>query len=70
MAAVHLQPIAVRDTTAAGLLDMPVSEFRRLVNCGALPPPVTVAQHERWIVGQIEAILSGRADLPTEEFEL
>jgi predicted DNA-binding transcriptional regulator AlpA len=52
------------------MLDMPTAEFRRLVASGALPPPVRIGGHERWHVAQIEAILSGPAARPSQEFEL
>ena len=34
------QPLAVRAQTAAKMLDMPAQEFMRLVERGALPPPL------------------------------
>lgn len=64
------QPLAVRDTTAARMLDMPAPEFRRLVSEGALPPPCEIGGHKRWRVDQITAILSGGAAIPDEDFEL
>ncbi len=67
---VNLTPLFVRSSTAAKMLDMQASEFRRLVARGALPPPVCIGGHERWRVSQIEAILLGTAALPTEEFDL
>ena len=33
-------PLAVRAQTAAAMLDMPAQEFMRLVERGALPPPL------------------------------
>ena len=67
----HVHKLAVRDTKAAEMLDMPAAEFRRLVAAGALPQPVRIGPHARWPVSQIEAILSGKAALPDdEEFEL
>tara|TARA_R100000789_G_scaffold22155_1_gene24883 strand:+ start:4200 stop:4409 length:210 start_codon:yes stop_codon:yes gene_type:complete len=65
-----LPPLAVKDTTAAKLLDLPAAEFRRLVNSGALPPPCRIGGHHRWRVADINAILNGNAALPHEEFEL
>lgn len=64
------QPLAVRATTAAAMLDMPPAEFRRLVERGALPPPVRIGEHERWHVAQIEAIIRGDAAKPDEDFDL
>lgn len=63
-------PIAVRATNAAAMLDMPAAEFRRLVERGALPPPVRIGGHERWHVAQIEAIIRGDAAKPSEDFDL
>ena len=65
-----LLPLAVREATAARMLDMPAAEFRQLVAEGALPPPCRVGGHERWRVNDIEAILDGSAALPYEDFEL
>lgn len=65
-----LPPLAVRDTTAAELLELPAAEFRRLVNSGALPPPCSVGGHNRWRVADINAILNGNAALPNEDFDL
>lgn len=65
-----LPPLAVRDTTAAMMLDMPTSEFRRLVNDGALPPPCSIGGHHRWRIADINAILNGNATLPNEDFDL
>lgn len=64
------QPLAVRAQTAAAMLDLPPAEFMRLVEHGALPPPVRIGQHDRWNVSQIEAIIRGDAAKPTEDFEL
>jgi hypothetical protein len=47
-----------RDVTAARLLDMKPAEFRRLVEEGALPPPV---KFDRWDVRELERIMSGDA---------
>ena len=64
------RPLAVRDKTAAAMLDMRPAEFRRLVDRGALPPPVVIGGHHRWRVDQIEAILKADAALPDQDFEL
>lgn len=65
-------PIFARDTTAARLLDMPVGRFRDLVRQGILPPPVRIADMERWKVPELEAILDGTAAKPQvdEDIEL
>jgi predicted DNA-binding transcriptional regulator AlpA len=52
------------------MLDMSVAEFRRLVERGALPPPLRIGDLERWLVDQIEAILRADAALPDEDFDL
>lgn len=64
------QPLAVRESRAAQLLDMPPARFRALVAQGALPPPVLIGDQKRWSVEQIKAILSGKNAIPKEDFEL
>jgi hypothetical protein len=51
-------PIFARDVTAARMLDMKPAEFRRLVEEGALPPPV---KFDRWSVEELKRIMSGEA---------
>jgi predicted DNA-binding transcriptional regulator AlpA len=63
-------PLAVRAQTAAAMLDMAPVEFMRLVEHGALPPPVRIGQHDRWNVDQLTAIIRGDAAKPNQEFEL
>ena len=62
--------IAVKDASAPRMLDLTANEFRRLVVCAALPPPVKIGPFERWRVSDIDAIFSGDAALPSEDFEL
>jgi hypothetical protein len=64
------EQIFARETTAAAMLDMPASEFRRLVDQGALPPPVTLAGHKRWRVEDLHKIASGEAARPHDDFEV
>ena len=59
--------IAVRDTKAAKMLDLSAAEFRRLVACGALPPPKLIEEYERWYVKDIEGIMHGRTGWPDDE---
>lgn len=63
------QPIAVREVTAAAMLDMSASEFRRLVGRGALPPPKKIGGATRWRVAELEAVLFGHAAKPNEDQE-
>lgn len=63
-------PTALRESKAAAELDMPVSEFRALVDAGVLPRPVRIGGLERWRMVDIEAILSGSAAIPDEDIEL
>ena len=51
-------PIFARDVTAARMLDMKPAEFRRLVEQGALPPPV---KFDRWDVEALKSIMTGEA---------
>ncbi|WP_306155430.1 hypothetical protein [Roseovarius sp. MMSF_3281] len=59
--------IAVKDTTAASMLDMSAPEFRRLVDAGVLPPPCRIGKHERWRVDTIKAVVNGDASWPDDE---
>lgn len=61
------EPIAVRETTAAALLDMKPCEFRRLVDGGHLPRPKTIGGLPRWDTGELRRIISGEA--ASDEFE-
>lgn len=65
-----VRPIAVSERSAAAMLDMKPRDFRRMVDHGALPPPVRIGTLERWPVDQIEAILKGDAARPSEDIEL
>ena len=58
------------DRTAARLLDLKLTEFRELVNAGALPPPTRIGALERWSVEDLDAILRGQAFRPQDEFTL
>lgn len=61
--------ILAKESTAAAMLDMPVTEFRRLVEVGALPKPTSLAGHHRWLVEDLKRIVSGDAARPDEDFE-
>ena len=50
-------PIAVAERTAAKMMDMKPSDFRRLVQSGSLPSPVRISGLERWRVSDLEAVL-------------
>ncbi len=63
----HPQPIAVKETTAAAMLDMSASEFRRLVGHGALPPAKQIGGTLRWRVADLDAILLGHAGKPKDD---
>lgn len=54
-------PIAVREKTAAAMLDMTASEFRRLVEGGHLPPPKSIGGMPRWETSALHRIISGEA---------
>lgn len=66
----HPAPLYASERTAARLLDMAPAAFRALVERGALPPPRPIGDHLRWRVADLEAIIEGRASLPTEELDL
>lgn len=64
-------PLAVTDRTAAAMLDMPAARFRRLVDAGVFPGPISIGGMERWRYADIEAIVSGKAAIPEpEDFEV
>lgn len=65
-----VRQIAVKDTTAASMLDLSAPEFRRLVEVGALTQPCRIGGHERWRVDMLEAVVNGDAAKPEQEFEL
>jgi len=60
--------LAVKDTIAARMLDLPADDFRKLVRSGSLPPPVNIGKHERWRVADLDAVLTG-AKIESDEFE-
>lgn len=57
-------PLFASESTAAALLDMKLSEFRALVERGALPGP---NQFSRWDVSQLQSIMRGDAARPTSD---
>lgn len=67
----RVQPIAVKENTAADMLDMSKAKFRRLVERGALPPPCEIGDTIRWRVSDLEAILFGTKRKPDgdDDFE-
>lgn len=53
-------PIFASERTAAKMLEMPCADFKRLVEKGALPKPITIGgEYVRWSVRELEAIKSG-----------
>jgi predicted DNA-binding transcriptional regulator AlpA len=63
----HAQPIAVKEQTAAAMLDMSRAEFRRLVGRSALPPPCQIGETVRWRVADLEEILRGNKRKPDDD---
>lgn len=63
-------PLFADDRRAAGLLCLPVREFRRLVQEGALPRPVRIAEYERWDVEQLRAVARGQAAQRNDDLEV
>ncbi len=60
-------PLFASERTAARLLDMKPTEFRRLVDDGALPGPTSF---DRWDVSELTAIMRGHKPKVAEGFEL
>lgn len=65
-----LRPIAVAEKTAAAMLDLSVADFANLVANGALPGPKDIGGHKRWMMADLEAILTGDAAKPKEAFSI
>lgn len=61
------RPLAVSDKSAAAMLDMPLTRFRRYVDQGALPTPCKIGDDERWRVADLDAVLTGAAALPLDD---
>jgi hypothetical protein len=57
----RLVPLLASEATAAKLMDMPVAEFRRLVQGGHLPGPVRIGDAERWPTEDLVRIAKGEA---------
>ncbi len=53
------KPLATNERNAAKMLDLKTFQFRDLVEKGHLPPPKKIGPHERWLVADIEAVLTG-----------
>ena len=62
--------LAASERTAARLLDIQPKKFRELVGMGALPPPIRIADLERWRVDDLVAILEGRAARPADDEDI
>lgn len=52
-------PIAAKESTAAQLLDMSVSEFRAGVASGQLPDGKQIAGEKRWDTSLLQQIVAG-----------
>jgi len=52
-------PIAPKESTAAQLFDMSVSEFRAAVASGQLPDGKVIAGEKRWNTRLLEQIVAG-----------
>lgn len=56
----RLRPVFAGAKTVAQLLDLKLSEFQKLVDIGAMPPPVFIGgKHPRWNVTELESQLRG-----------
>lgn len=53
------RPLAYDAKKAAKALCLTEAEFRGLVRDGALPPGVMLGKEERWLISDLEAVLSG-----------
>lgn len=57
----NLSILFAGEKKAAALLDIKPSEFRGLVEGGALPRPANIGGYERWDVEQLQTIARGAA---------
>ncbi|QOL80451.1 hypothetical protein [Pseudooceanicola spongiae] len=62
--------LAVKEATAAQMLDLRTPHFRKLVAAGALPQPFQIGDAQRWRVDELQAIVAGVAAKTHEDFEL
>lgn len=58
---VRFDPLFVRETKAARMMDMSTSEFLGLVDQGALPGPVDLPGSKRWRIADLKAVGDGSA---------
>lgn len=65
----NLNPILVKERTAAQLLDLKPAEFRSLVQDGVLPKPITIGSFERWDTERLRTIVRGEAMTGQEVIE-
>lgn len=64
-------PILASESTAARLLDLSLTEFRRLVREGLLPPGREIAPGViRWDVETLRRIVTGERARPDTGFDL
>lgn len=64
-------PLFANESTAARLLDMRTTEFRDLVEAGALPGPCAIGTGlKRWDLEELQAIMRGHKPRMTEDLDL
>lgn len=56
----RLVPLAAKESTAAQLLDMTISEFRAGVASGHLPDGMLIAGEKRWDTRLLQQIIAGQ----------
>lgn len=62
-------PLAAKETTAAQLLDMTLSEFRTGIASGQLPDGKEIAGEKRWDTKLLQQIIAGELVDGTEEID-
>lgn len=64
-----IEPILLKEASAARMLDMTVAEFRHLVDMGVLPKPGKCGPLLRWNAEEVRAIATGETAKPPSSFE-
>lgn len=66
---IDMRPISVKADVAADLLGFDrVEDFLEMVDQGILPAPRVIGERQFWCYAELEAIFTGEAAIPAQEF--